>query len=151
MPADLSDVVVDDGCYNMIDTYITTLETINYQAYSLASYLCPIMQLDGFDDYDVTSKHAQILHCILHLWRAQEYYAHDVDRIWSENGGGDVITREATYGFAAGLDSVTIQGIRAIYGKLEELIALPFSGEGEWLFRFIVREGMGAVWGRLGG
>lgn len=139
-PSDLYDVLADSSLYTSIDNYLSSLETKNFVIGRVALFLSrslswPVSTIEAY---------------LMTLWRAQEYYSHDVDRIWSGVGAAPehVLKREARSGFAVGMGDVTVDGLVRVYDALDSVLRPPTAGQ-DWLFRVIVREGLGMVWSWL--
>lgn len=142
-PQDLLNLLNDEQLFASIDAYLTSLERKTQTLSALTSYIS--LHLPQWP-------HSTIEQCLLQLWRAQAFYAHDIDRIWSApaSPGEHILRQEARAGFAMGMMDAAVEGLVAVYDVLDRLVRPHGTGQ-DWLFRVIVREGMEVVLGRLGG
>ncbi|KAH0610329.1 uncharacterized protein H6S33_011856 [Morchella sextelata] len=134
-----------------VEEYLDNLEKKARAAQKIAGHLLTMMSFDTDEE-----QHSYATKVVIELWSAQSRYGHDVDGRWSdindECGLQEVHVRD---NYVTDLPSDIQEAMITAYNALAQRLQPPFysssrrshggriaEGEGMWLYRLIVKEGM---------
>ncbi|KAI9865372.1 MAG: hypothetical protein M1813_002261 [Trichoglossum hirsutum] len=150
-PHDPHDILLDQDTYTGVDSYLTALERRGWIAERIADNVLPLLALPATPD----SRNFMTV-TVLHLWSVQARYSHDVDGVW------DYVRDEATLevlrdDYVRALPPTLQRALIDVYNALCRKLKPPFyardrmpgnertGGEGMWLYRLLVKDGMEPV------
>ncbi|CUS11786.1 unnamed protein product [Tuber aestivum] len=160
-PQDLHDILCDPDMFGRVEAYLGSLERRAYIAARVAEYVMTIVSFNSFRTS--AERRFYAMRIVLELWSPQARFSHDVDGRWlnlsDDSGLLDVHVQDA---YVLNLPRDVQAAMVAVYDALAQNLRPPFystsrrrhgggvsEGEGIWLYRLIVKEGMDAVLGMI--
>ncbi|KAG0643415.1 hypothetical protein HOY80DRAFT_1007481 [Tuber brumale] len=160
-PQDLHDILCDPDTFNRVEAYLGSLERRACVAARVAEYVMTIVSFNSFRTS--AERHFYAMRIVLELWSPQARFSHDVDGRWlnlgDDSGLLDVHIQDA---YVLNLPRDVQAAMVTVYDALAQSLRPPFcstsrrrhggrasEGEGIWLYRLIVKEGMDAVLGMI--
>ncbi|KAI5803784.1 hypothetical protein EDC01DRAFT_469709 [Geopyxis carbonaria] len=148
-PQEMFNVLCDPQILPRVESYIASLERKAWVARRVAEHLIGLLQFSGFRSSEERLAFASRI--VIYMWSAQQRWAHDPDG-YIQTLHGDITIEDicATDQYLIDMPADQRAWVVACYNALSQYLRPPFvpqgrRGEGMWLYRLIVRDGMESV------
>ncbi|RPA97403.1 hypothetical protein L873DRAFT_1135465 [Choiromyces venosus 120613-1] len=156
-PQDLHNILCDPDMFSRIEAYLGSLERRAYVAARVAEYVMTIVSFNSFRTSAEMRFYA--MRIVIELWSPQARFSHDIDGRWLNLGDDSgLIDVHVEDDYVLNLPRDVQAAMLSVYDALAQNLRPPFysssrrrhggrasEGEGIWLYRLIVKEGMDAV------